>query len=256
MSAPLGKFRTPRIWSNKQLRMLAPFFAGAVINVSGADDDDKEGEKYQSYFKAASSYSISNWSTEFRGYKGRDGEILLDLESPEISHSLVGQFSTAFCHTTLEHVFNVRQAVKTLCSIATDHVVVVVPFAQVEHGPPNFGDFWRFSPMGLSRLFEEEGWRTSYLAGNLHLNSAIYLFYIASADQSGGDALREFLESAQILGSESDTLYLHPDLRSEPAAEPLGAWIGQSSRSPRREWNRRVVRSVVGRVRRNLGRGS
>lgn len=42
-------FRQPRIWSNKKLMLVAPYFTGSVVNVSAADDSDKRGKKYKEY---------------------------------------------------------------------------------------------------------------------------------------------------------------------------------------------------------------
>jgi hypothetical protein len=46
-------------------------------------------------------------------------------------------------HTTLEHVFDVHQALRVICALS-DAVIVVVPFMQHLHGPED-GDFWRLS---------------------------------------------------------------------------------------------------------------
>ena len=58
---PRGKFRKPRSWSNRELRLLGPHFEGSVINVSGKVDGDKEGGLYRTYFPSASEYYVSNY---------------------------------------------------------------------------------------------------------------------------------------------------------------------------------------------------
>ena len=54
------KYRRARIWSNKELKKIAPKFSGDVINVSGWVDEDKEGKIYREYFVNANTYTISN----------------------------------------------------------------------------------------------------------------------------------------------------------------------------------------------------
>lgn len=224
MTSPPGRFRIARLWSNAELKQVAPHLGGRIVNVSGADDEDKDGGHYRDYFTGAREYAISNWTTDFRGYKSRPGEVLLDLEAPEVPTELKARYDTAFCHTTLEHVFDVGRAVATLCTVATDHVVVVVPFAQVVHGPPSFGDYWRFTPMGLSRLFEAQGWSITYLSGSPDPDSAIYLFAVASAHLDKASALRE----AASLGRGIAPLSHASGRELEPTGDgpALGQWIG------------------------------
>ena len=75
------QFRLARHWSNDQLRLLGPLFSGDILNVSGGTEQDKQGSHYREYFSGAASYSITNYGPDtFRGFEGRDGEILLDLE--------------------------------------------------------------------------------------------------------------------------------------------------------------------------------
>lgn len=40
-------FRLPRQWSNQTLRTVGGIFTGEVINVSGWQDQDKEGHRYK-----------------------------------------------------------------------------------------------------------------------------------------------------------------------------------------------------------------
>ena len=64
------KFRLPRIWSNNELKKIAPLFEGDVVNVSGWQDKDKEGDEYKNYFKNKKSYTITNYKTEAMGFSG------------------------------------------------------------------------------------------------------------------------------------------------------------------------------------------
>jgi len=46
------------------------------------------------------------------------------------------------------------------------------------HG--HYGDYWRFTPLTLKRLFEEEGLGLVYSSFNSHPGAAVYLFAVAS----------------------------------------------------------------------------
>lgn len=194
---------------------------GRVVNVSGADDLDKQGQRYADYFVNASTYSITNHSTSLRGFQARDGEIALDLSQP-LPDELVKAFDAVFNHTTLEHIFEVDVAFRNLCEMATSYVILVVPFAQVEHGPPAFGDYWRFTPMGVEALFTRAGWHIASLAASPMKNAACYLFAVGAATE----------ELAGRLPAPSGRPY------------PLGDWIGAPSRNPARALCARVRRLV------------
>lgn len=175
---PERRFRLARIWSNDELRRLAPLFDGHVANVSGWDDRDKEGNRYRSYFTAASDYSLTNFSGE-RGLTGAEGEHYLDLAA-ELPAELAGRFDVVFNHTTLEHVFEVRRAFANLCRLARDVVIVVVPFAQQQHETESFGDYWRFTPSCLRRLYAENGFTVVYESESPHADAASYLCFVGA----------------------------------------------------------------------------
>ncbi len=167
----------PRQWSNCELRRFAPFFTGAVINVSAWRDEDREGHHYVDYFTGASSYTLSNFHRDWRGWQGLPGEIFLDLEQP-LAPTLLGAFDVVFNHTTLEHVYNLALAFDNLCRLASDVVIVVVPFLQKRHGEQ--GDYLRLTPLALRKKFTDRGYTTLYLSFNHHRHTAVYLFAIAS----------------------------------------------------------------------------
>ena len=83
-----------------------------------------------------------------------------------------------FNHTTLEHVYEVQVAFRNLCALSRDVVILVVPFLQPYHG--TYGDYWRFTPLALRRMFEDAGMALLYLSYNSHRAAAVYLFAIAS----------------------------------------------------------------------------
>ena len=84
------KYDLARRWSNREVRKLAPLFEGAVVNVSGWDDRDKEGGRYADYFTRATSYHRTNYAGH-NGFQGDTGEIGLDL-TKELSDDLKARF--------------------------------------------------------------------------------------------------------------------------------------------------------------------
>ncbi len=171
------KYRTARIWSNKVLRQIAPVFKGNIINVSGWHDEDKEGCFYREYFSSADTYRISNLG----GYRGEsaDTNYVLDLEGI-LPDSLKGRFDVVYNHTTLEHVFDVFTAVRNLCELSNDVVIVVVPFIQEQHTHDSFSDYWRFTPAGIKALFSANGMETVLLCSTPGCRSAVYHLLVTS----------------------------------------------------------------------------
>lgn len=197
------------MWSNAELRRVAPLIAGEVVNVSGSEDDDKEGGHYRDYFTRATSYAITNY-TGYRGVTGADGEIPLDL-TRDLPADLSGRFDAVFNHTTLEHIFDTRGAFARLCQMSRDLVVVVVPFAQATHWSESFGDFWRFTPMGLRAMFEENGLDVVHEAAGPPRGEPVYLLFVGSRQ---ADHWRGVLPAGRV-------------------DAPIGAWIGGEDRAAR-----------------------
>ena len=174
-------FKVPRAWSNKELRRYAHLFTGDIVNVSGWKDDDKQGGKYRDYFVGAKTYTITNYEEKACGFQGADGEISIDLDLP-IDSSLNRRFDVVFNHTTLEHVYNTRVAFKSLCDMARETVILVVPFLQPFHDGKDgaYGDYWRFSPAALQRMFVEHGLTAVHVAWNDDWLSSVYVLVVAS----------------------------------------------------------------------------
>lgn len=176
------KFRLARLWSNKELRKIAPLFSGEIVNVSAGEDVDKEGNYYESYFINKTSYYLTNYSPgSFRGYQGRYNEYLLDLTG-KVPQELNQKFDVVFNHTTLEHIYDVNTAFSNLCRLSKDIVIIVVPFCQIQHENEGYEDFWRFTPTCLRRLFQKQGFTVVYEAANKDFNAAVYLFFVAARD--------------------------------------------------------------------------
>jgi hypothetical protein len=213
----MSNFRSARLWSNRELRRFASVLTGAVVNVSGSDDVDKEGRHYRDYFSGASSYSVTNYRG-FRGATGVEDEISLDLSQP-LPVELANRFDVVFNHTTLEHIYDTRAAFGRLCEMSRDVVIVVVPFAQVTHWSDSFGDFWRFTPMGLRGMYEENHVAVLREAAGPRRGEPIYLLFVGSKH---ADRWRDVMPGQQI-------------------DEPIGDWIGQHLWADR-------IRPQIGRV--------
>lgn len=230
--------RLPRVWSNRELARFASWFAGDVVNVSAWKDEDKEGRRYRDYFTAATSYVLTNYRAEMRGLQGVPGEIFLDLTAP-LDPGLLKRFDVVFNHTTLEHVYEVQTAFRNLCALSRDVVILVVPFLQPYHG--TYGDYWRFTPLALQRMFVDAGLSLLYLSFNSHRAAAVYLFAIASfrADRWRGRFNWEF--TVEVPGAAGDEPYA--GCRALP--NRLHRWpivVRRFLRSPRRELARLLRR--------------
>jgi hypothetical protein len=212
---PKRRFRNARLWSNWELRRLAPVFPGEVVNVSAWDDRDKEGGRYADYFTQKTGYYTTNIEGD-RGAQGRENEFHLDLTG-EVPLELRQRFDVALNHTTMEHIFDVRKAFSSLCELSRDVVIVVVPFAQVQHESNSYLDYWRLTPTCLRCLFQENGLSPIYEAESPHPNAAVYLLMVGSR-------------------------YPERWHGKMPAYEPLveaGRWIGAP-------WARTLLRRLVG----------
>ena len=171
------KFRITRIWSNRELKKYAHLFSGDVINVSAWQDRDKQGLHYKDYFVNANNYYLSNYQTETCGLQGYKDEIFLDLEK-KIDKDLINRFDVVFNHTTLEHIYNFKVAFQNLCLLTKDIIILVVPFLQQMH--VEYGDYWRFTPLAIKKMFEENNMTVLYSSFNNHKKCSVYLFFIAS----------------------------------------------------------------------------
>lgn len=170
-------FRVARGWSNTELRWIGQLISGDVVNVSAYRDEDKQGAYYRGYFPHASSYTLTNFKQSMSGFQGEAGEIFLDLELG-LPESLQGKFDCVFNHTTLEHVYEFRKAFANLCGMSRDLVVVVVPWLQENH--TDYGDYWRFSPSAVARLFDENGFTNAYISWNDDPGTSVYVLGVGT----------------------------------------------------------------------------
>ncbi|MBC7977790.1 MAG: hypothetical protein H7138_22655 [Myxococcales bacterium] len=167
--------RLARRWSNAELRKVAGWFPGDVVNVSGWKDEDKEGGHYADYFTQKTSYAITNYKSEARGLQG--GELFLDLEAA-LDPALAGTFDVVFNHTVLEHVYEFQAAFRHLCEMSRDLVIVVLPWLQPYHG--DYGDYWRFSPLATKKMFEANGLTPLRITFNEDAFASVYVFAVGT----------------------------------------------------------------------------
>jgi len=174
------QFRLARMWSNSELRKIDFLFKGDIVNVSGGEDIDKEGNTYATYFPNKNKWYLTNYAAgSFRGFQGRENEFQVDLTAA-LPPELEQRFDVAFNHTTLEHIFDVRKAFANLCRMSMDVVIVVVPFCQVQHESSAFNDYWRFTPTCIRELFRENEFDVIYEAESPDIDAAVYLLVVGS----------------------------------------------------------------------------
>lgn len=183
------KFRLPRVWSNRELEKFSHMFEGKIVNVSGWKDIDKEGKKYRDYFSNKSEYWITNYKSEARGFQGdQENEIFLDLEKV-LDSEMYETFDVVFNHTVLEHIFDVSKAFENICNLSNDIVIVVVPFLQEQHA--DYGDYWRFTPLAVDKLFKQNNMEMIYINYNDAQSDSIYIFSIGTKNADKWDMIKE-----------------------------------------------------------------
>lgn len=170
----------PRRWSNTELRRYGALFDGDILNVSGWRDEDKQEGHYRDYFPNSKSYCITNyWGTDSHN-DGADDSLFLDLEA-SVPESMQGVCDLAWTHTVLEHVGDVETAARNLGALTRDAMLLIVPWIQDEHYAPGlYGDYWRFTPMGIQRLMKNAGLELIHLSANEQPWYPVYLFAIGS----------------------------------------------------------------------------
>lgn len=194
MTTPLKAFRqwtinrarrqnpelSPRRWSNRELAAYAPLFTGDIVNISGWRDEDKEGRTYKSYFTRADRYDVTNYWGSSVPHDGVPGSVFLDLAA-DLPDTLRGTYDVVLNHTVLEHIFDVPKAVGNMAGMTRDVMIMIVPFMQDEHYSPGlYGDFWRFTPLCVRQLMENNGLTLLHLNSNNSPWFPVYLFAIGS----------------------------------------------------------------------------
>jgi SAM-dependent methyltransferase len=80
------------------------------------------------------------------------GHKYLDITSSVLIEE---KFDLVLCNNVLEHIFDIKSAIKNLNYLLKEkgHLVVSVPFIYPLHDEPK--DFWRFTEHGLKKLFSD-----------------------------------------------------------------------------------------------------
>lgn len=171
----------PRIWSNMQLERFLSTNGeyGKVLNASGWRDQDKEGSTYRNYFASCSEYIVSNHPGDSVRGVSSDTDLSIDLlQKP--SDKLHRRFDCILNHTVLEHVRYPEQAIANLCDMTAGDLIIVVPFIQHLHFQPGqYGDYFRFTPMGLREILAENKFETIYEDVGPTGNSTQYIFSVS-----------------------------------------------------------------------------
>ena len=168
----------PRFFTNKLLKKHCINLSGHVVNVSGWDDRDGEGDFYKNYFPKAESYTVTNAPEKGKG-EGTGESLLLDLSKPLVD-SLYKKYDVVYNNTTLEHILDFEQAFKNLCDMSKEVVIVIVPVIQQIHIAKTYGDYWRPTTMGLVMLFKKHGFETLVVKTNDQPFQPIYAFVLAT----------------------------------------------------------------------------
>ena len=91
---------------------------------------------------------------------------------------MYGKFDMVFNHTVLEHIFDINKAFENLCLLSDDIVIVVLPFLQEQHA--DYGDYWRFTPLTVEKLYKQNNMEMIYISYNDAKNDSIYIFAIGT----------------------------------------------------------------------------
>jgi len=141
------------IWrkhTNKMLRQhCAALPVRTVLDVgAGPEHEDKEGRAYREYFPSAERHTL-----DFRITADDPNHYTCDLHD---TSGIANRFDLILCMNVLEHVRNpfvVADNLKTLLN-PQGYIFVAVPFVYKLHGL-SYGDYWRFTHMGLKTLFDD-----------------------------------------------------------------------------------------------------
>lgn len=171
-----------RRFSNDILKQYCKAFSGNIINVSGWEDSDKQGNYYRNYFNCIQHYTISNVD----GVNGMpenlpDGikSIYMDLEKP-LPSNLNSKFDVVLSHTVLEHIYSTQQALTNLVSLSKDVIITVLPFSQSVHYTNSYSDYVRLTPLYLKKFFEDNGFHILLCTANENPYTSIYTVMIVS----------------------------------------------------------------------------
>ena len=74
--------------------------------------------------------------------------------------------------------------------MSRDAVVIVVPWLQPYHS--EYGDYWRFSPKAVARLFADNGYAPARVVWNRDAGASVYVFAVGVRDPARWRGVFEF----------------------------------------------------------------
>ena len=169
-----------RTYSNACLKRILPLLnVTSVLNVSGWDDGDKEGGQYSDYFsQKVNKYEVSYFENDYLRSDTDLSKMVINLE--DINYQAGEKFELVFSHTVLEHVFDQQNAFRIMCGLAEKYVVGVVPMINVLHWEETYEDYWRFTPHGIRKLFENNKFKLVHLEIGPRLSISQYIIFIGA----------------------------------------------------------------------------
>ena len=109
-------------------------------------------------------------------------DIALDLAQP-LPRELERSYEVVFNHTVLEHIEDPVFAFEQIAAMSTDLVISVVPFKQKLHFESGmYGDWQRFTPFGMRKLHERNGFQVIYESYTPRPALDVYLFYVGARE--------------------------------------------------------------------------
>ncbi len=169
-----------RTFSNFCLKRILTFLdVNSVLNVSGWDDGDKEGGRYSDYFsQKVKKYEVSHFENDYLRSDTDLSKMVINLEDE--NYQAGEKFELVFSHTVLEHIFDQQNAFKIMCSLSEKYVVGVVPMINVLHWEKTYEDYWRFTPHGIRKLFENNGFKLVHLEIGPTLSISQYIVFVGA----------------------------------------------------------------------------
>lgn len=193
-----------RHWSNDELRLVASHLTRytSMINVSGWKDEDKEGGHYRDYFPNATHYVVSNYGGDISRGTQSSADLSIDLDR-SLPPDMVNKFDIAFSHTVLEHVQDPVFSFKQIAALAREVVITVVPFKQHLHFDSGcYGDYYRFTPFAMRKMYEESGLTVIYESHTPFPAMDVYLCYVGVRNPENFDQFQKHLYDLSAMSGE------------------------------------------------------
>ena len=129
---------------NRFLKSISPDYKNLDILEIGSGDTNKN-QSAEQIFPNAKVFVQTDVNNSY-GHKHLDITSAIQIEE---------KFDLVLCTNVLEHIFDIKPAIKNLSYLLKEkgHLVVSVPFIYPLHDEPE--DFWRFTEHALKKLFSD-----------------------------------------------------------------------------------------------------